>query len=60
MPFKNSQRAVLKLAARVTALLNEHPNAQEAEAACSIAKELASLTSQQSRGIPIRMNHRLK
>jgi hypothetical protein len=55
MPFKNSQRAVLKLAARVTALLNEHPNAQEAEAACSIAKELASLTSQQSRGIPIRM-----
>lgn len=55
-----SQESVLKLAKKITAVLNTHPKAQEAVTACSIATELAKLRAKLSLGIPIRMNHRLK
>ncbi len=45
---KNSQEETLNLAKKIAELLVEHPSLYEAEAACSIAKELASLRLRQS------------
>ncbi len=37
-----NQVAILELAGKIAALLNEHPNPYEAEAACGMARELAA------------------
>jgi hypothetical protein len=49
---------VIKLAEKIEALINEHPDAEEAETACSIAKELAGLRARRS-ARPISVNHSL-
>lgn len=40
--------AVIELAEKIEALISGHPDAEEAETACSIAKELASLKAKRS------------
>jgi hypothetical protein len=37
------ENPVIELAEKIEALICEHPDPEEAEAACSLAKELASL-----------------
>jgi hypothetical protein len=41
------EQEIIALTARITDVLAEHPNALEAETACSMAKELASLRAKQ-------------
>lgn len=51
-----TQTAVLELAHKITHILNNHPIPQEAETACSIARELAVLRSRQAILIPLRVD----
>jgi len=44
---KDRQETVFKLAEKIIQILIEHPNPYEAETACCIAKEQASLNAKQ-------------
>ncbi len=54
------QSEVLKLAKKITDILDKHSNPHEAEAACSIARELASLKVRQASSFRLRVNQSLK
>ena len=47
MQTKVQQDVVFALARKITDLLKSHPNPYEAEAACGMAKEMASCTVKQ-------------
>jgi hypothetical protein len=60
MQSKGSQAAILKLAKKISAIMSLHPNPEEAETACAIARELASLRTKQSSRIRVGVNQSLK